>query len=158
MNGEICHLVNTALRTKTAQFQQVLSEHGVSDDTKDSIFSTIRELHDPVTKTFELFKTPWRVESYLRENFQYIPPKTVKLGSGTFQYVSIKETVNRIREDKTFQKSRKVHHRVEDANSEGFLLEDIEDGLHFKNNTFFLQHPSALRNRILKYLFILKRN
>ncbi len=84
MNVEIRNLVDTALRTKTQQFKQVLSEHDVPEVTIESICSSLGEFHDHVGDTFELFKTPWRVESYLRDNFHYIPPKTMKLGSGTW--------------------------------------------------------------------------
>ena len=156
MNVEIQHLMDTALRTKTAQLKQVLSEHGVPEDTKDSIFSSMGQFHDHITETFQLFKTPWRVESYLQQHFDYIAPKTVKLGSGSFQFVSVKETVNRIREDKTFRTSRKVQQSVEDSSGDGFILEDIEDGLHFKKNKFFQKHPNALRNRSFE-IFILFR-
>jgi len=135
--------VDTALLTRTQKLKQVLSQHGVSEDMKNSIISALLECHDHVSETFELFKTRWRVESYLQDNFHYIPPRTVKLGSGTFQYVSVAETVNKIRADKTFKSVKKPEQAV--ATEDGFLLRDIQDGLLFKENKFFKENPNALR-------------
>lgn len=146
INGEISHLVDTALRTKTSQLKQVLCEHNIQEDMRTSILSSMQDFHNHVGETFDLFKTPWRIESYLRENFHYIPPTTVKLGNGSFQYVSIKETLKKIQEDKTFQHSRNTGNRaVREEDIDGFLLKDIEDGLLFKENKFFQKNPDALR-------------
>jgi hypothetical protein len=148
INGEIRNLVDTALCTKTSQLKLVLGEHNIPENTRDSILSSLRDFHDNISETFDLFKTAWRVESYLRDNFNYIPPTTVKLGSGTFQYVSVKETLNKILQDKTFQRSRNLRHRAVGGGVDGFLLEDIEDGLLFKENKFFQKNQDALRKTL----------
>jgi hypothetical protein len=96
------------------------------------------------------------VESYLRQNFAYVQPTTVKLGSGSFQYVSVRETLEKVRADKTFQTLRKPRNICED-DTDGFLLEDVEDGLNFKENKFFQKHPDAMRlEKIPKYHFMLQ--
>jgi hypothetical protein len=154
INEEIRHLVSTAVNTKLTQFRQILSEQNVPEDMRNSILSSLQECPDHVSDTFEQFKTAWRAEKFLRDNFQYISPTTVKLGCGTFQYVSVIETVNRVRGDKTFQSMRKQRHsahRTEDE--DGFLLEDVEDGLLFKENKFFLKNPNALRKEFCIIFF-----
>jgi hypothetical protein len=141
---EIGHLVDTALHTQIDKFRQVLDEHDVAENIKNSILSNLKDQDDFVSKTFECFKTVKLVESYLRQNFAYVQPTTVKLGTGTFQYISIRETLEKIKADKTFQRLRKPRNICED-NPDGFLLEDVEDGLHFKENKFFLENPDAMR-------------
>jgi hypothetical protein len=144
INTEISHIVDSALVSKVDQFRKALNAHSVSEEIKDSIFSTMNSSDDPISTTFQLFKTSKLTESYLRDNFSYVPPTTIKLGSGTFQYVSVVETLKKIREDKTFRtmrKKRNSHH----GDGDGFLLQDIEDGLHFKDNKFFLKYPNAMR-------------
>jgi hypothetical protein len=154
---EIRHLVEIALHTQLSQFKQVLSDHEIPENVKELILSGLLEYPDHLSETFELFKTAWRTEKFLRDNFQYIPPTTVKLGHGTFQYVSVIETVKKLREDKTFQNMRKpCQSEQSSAHGDGFLLEDIEDGLLFKENKFFLRHPNALRkeNTVTNFSFL----
>jgi hypothetical protein len=139
----IGHLVEIALHTQLSQFKQVLSDHEIPENVKELILSGLLEYPDHLSETFELFKTDWRTEKFFRDNFQYIPPTTVKLGHGTFQYVSVIETVKKLSEDKTFQNMRKPCQSF--AHGDGFLLEDIEDGLLFMENKFFQKHPNALR-------------
>jgi hypothetical protein len=144
INKEVADIVETAVTTKLKQFRKVLSEHDVPDTVRLAIFSSLDKEPDYASETFHMFKTVRLTEKYLRDNFDYIPPTTVKLGSGSFQYVSIIETLNKIQADKTFQqmkKQRSSHY----GEGEGFLLEDIEDGMIFKENKFFLQNPEALR-------------
>jgi hypothetical protein len=151
INMEIGHLVDCALISKMDQVRQLLNEHGVPEEKKGVILSCLKSRDDPISKTFELFKTAKLTESYLRDNFNYVPPTTVKLGSGTFQYVSVIETLKKIRGDKTFQKMQKQrysHH----GDGDGFLLEDIEDGLHFKDNKFFVKNPNAMRKEFEMFL------
>ncbi len=149
INEEIHSLVRTAVNTKLAQFRQLLNEHHVPEHVTSSILSSLQESRDHLSDTFEQFRTPWRAERFLRDNFQYISPTTVKLGHGTFQYVSVIETLNRVRGDKTFQTSRKRQRSQQSAEAgDGFLLEDVEDGLLFKDNNFFKKNPSALRKKL----------
>jgi len=146
--------VKTALHTKVSQLKEALNEQNVSLPLQESILSSLQEYTDPVSDTFELFKTPWRIEKFLREHFQYIAPTTVKLGEGHFQYVSVVDTVNRIRGDKSFQQRKKQRSNHHNTDGEGFLLEDIEDGLLFKDNEFFKQHPDALRKETVVYFIL----
>jgi hypothetical protein len=144
INKEIGHIVDKALATKLEQLRTVLCDNEIPEHVVRSIFAGLQDSTDYVRETFELFKSVKLTEKYLRDNFKYIPPTTVKLGSGTFQYVSIRETLNKIETDHTFQRMKKKRnpHR---GDGEGFLLEDIEDGLLFKESKFFLKNPDALR-------------
>jgi hypothetical protein len=152
MNTEIGHLVDIAVHTQLDQFRQVLDEHGISANLKDSILSSMKGRDDHVRQTFELFKTAKRTENYLKKNFHYVPPTTVKLGNGTFQYVSIVETLKQIESDKTYQRMKKQRNSHYGSPGEGFLLEDIEDGLLLKENKFFRRHPNAMRKGNVLYI------
>jgi hypothetical protein len=149
INTEIAHLVQTALKCKEETFRRILEENEVPENLKQSILTGVQNEDDLVCKIFDNFKTAKLTEGFLRDNFHYVPPTTIKLGSGSFQYISIRETLKKIREDKTFQqmkKRRPVHDLCED--SEGFLLEDLDDGLLFKKNPFFQRHPEAIREKV----------
>jgi hypothetical protein len=136
-------------------FRNVLEEHNVPDLLKESIFSSLLKKEDLVSKTFELFRTAKLTESFLRDNFHYVPPTTIKLGSGSFQYISVKETLKKVRADKTFQQLKKRNPSDNLCpDGEGFLLEDIDDGLLFKENKFFRKNPDAMRKeKLLSEIF-----
>jgi hypothetical protein len=144
INTEIGQLVDTAINTKLMQLKKIVSEQNLPENVVGNIFSSLGECEDPVSNTFKLFKTPKLVESYLKANFHYVAPTTVKLGSGTFQYIPVTETLAKVQGDTTFQRMRK-RHSSQIGDGEGFLLEDIDDGLIFKENRFFLQNPNALK-------------
>lgn len=137
--------METAVASKVNQFRKVLHEHDVPEDVRTSIMSGLQGEPDYVRETFEMFKTVKKTEKYLRDNFSYIPPTTVKLGSGSFQYVSIVETLEKVQADQTFQKMKKQRRHTPGGDGDGFLIEDIEDGLLYKKSDFFLRNPEALR-------------
>jgi len=105
-----------------------------------SIFSQVNSSQDHVRETFDLFRTPFRIEKYMEKNFHLVLPQRVPLGSGDFQYVSVVNLLKEVVADKSFQKVRQRR-----KTSEEDVLEDVEDGLFFKNHEFFLKNPNALR-------------
>lgn len=101
---------------------------------------------DTLNNTFERLKTPKLIEGYLTKNFSYVEPQTVNLlGGGTFQYVPITKTLDKILTDKSFKKHRKVFRLSDESHDPCGLLEDFDDGLLHKQSPFFLSNPDALR-------------
>jgi hypothetical protein len=155
INGELSALVQIALRTQMDRFRTSLDENNLSDELKNSIMFALGKGENPVNKAFDSFKSPKLIMGYLRDNFNFIPPTTVKLGAGSFQYISVIEVLKKIRADKTYQqmKIQPAHSITRDEDD--FLIEDIQDGLLFKNNKFFLDNPEAIRRGTLTLLFSL---
>lgn len=143
INAEISALVNIASQTRDSIFVTALHAHSIPGETTKSIMQTLRSKTDIFQETFEKFRTVKKVESYLTENFPYVKPKTFKLGDGSFQYVSIVETLKKITGDKTFQKFKKTTNSPQDDGAT--LMADIEDGLAFKESEFFRINPGALK-------------
>jgi hypothetical protein len=141
INTEIAALVDIATQTRDNVFVGALQDHNISDTVTESIMNSIRKQEDIVKGTFKYFQTPKKAESYLMENFTCIKPRTVKLGEGSFQYISIIDTLKAVTRDKTFQKFGKTCV----SKDNGDLLSDIEDGLSYKESQFFRINPRALK-------------
>lgn len=139
MNGEIESLTKIAVAEKTKQFRIALHSNNVSPECQASILSDVSSSDDHVSATFQLFRTPFLIEKYMVKNFHLVLPTRHELGSGDFQYVSVVKLLKKIVTDKSFQKIRTVKRTSED------ILEDVEDGFHFKNHEFFKTNPDALR-------------
>jgi hypothetical protein len=141
VNSEISALVDIAIKTREQTFLGALKDHNIPEDAADSIMESIRSKEDIVADTFKKFQTSKKIQGYLMENFSAVKPKSVKLGEGSFQYMSIVETLKAIRSDRTFQQFEKTR----PCEKSGDLLVDIEDGLAFKGSQFFLDNPGALK-------------
>jgi hypothetical protein len=145
--NEIKTLVSIALASKTDLFKGVMKSKGIDAAMVDSIMQVIAECDDHLLKTFELFRNPKCIETYITEEFPYVKPTTVALGSGSFQYVSITEILKKIKNDKSFQKLRK---KVEVQNTDveetmDFCLRDVDDGLLMRSSKFHLTYRDAFR-------------
>lgn len=146
INSEVRFLVDLALNSQISQLQEVLDSQNLQEDVRQSILFDVRNRQGFVSETFDRFRTSKLIEGYLRDNFDYLPPRTLSLGSGSFQYIPIIDTLKKIQADRTFQKMKNLHaQRSPVIDSDGFLLEDIQDGLVFKENKFFLENPDALK-------------
>jgi hypothetical protein len=143
LNADFKALVEIALHQQMEQFVSILYEHNIPGVS--SILACLDSSNNVVIQTFNLFKSPKLIESYLRDNFHYIPPTTVPLGKGSFQFIPPSKILKKVLADKTFQKMRQGSNNISAEQPDGFLLEDICDGLAFKENKFFISNPTALR-------------
>jgi len=139
MNEEIKKLTQVAVAEKTEQFKKAMTSNNVTRECQASIILQVNSFQDHMADTFDLFRTPFLIEKYMEKNFHLVLPSRVILGSGDFQYVSVVKLLKKIVDDKSFQEVRRSKKR-----NEG-ILEDLEDGLHFKNHAFFKNNPEALR-------------
>jgi hypothetical protein len=133
--------VKIAVNERNKQFSKALKANNVSNECHDGIFTTIDSYGDNISSTFDLFRTPFRIKRYMEDNFSLVLPSKIRLGKGEFQYVPLVKLLKKIVADKTFQK----HRRYRTRNLRDNILEDIEDGQHFKNNGFFLKNPDAMK-------------
>lgn len=139
-------LVEHASKSKTEQFKMAMMDEGIPDITVATVMSSVSGGEELIRETFDLFSSSKRIEKYFEENFDYVKPKTVSLGNGTFQYVPVRKLLQKIVADKTFQKHRKtLQETIDDDDGEDRLLQDVEDGLLYQNNNFFKTNRDALR-------------
>jgi hypothetical protein len=139
LNREIETLTQIAVSEKTKQFRKAMDFYGISSECQANILSQVNEYEDHVQATFQLFRSPFLIKRYLEEHFHLVLPKKLKLGDGEFQYVPIIKVLQKIAADKNFQQLRNSKKTRND------LLEDVQDGLHFKNLAFFKENPDALK-------------
>jgi hypothetical protein len=140
MNQQLQALTKIAIGEKMAHFKASLAACNVSSDCQDQILSTLASYEDTVSETFELFKTPWRIKRYMEKNFSLVLPEEIALGEGSFQYIPIVKLLKKLTADKTFKKYRETKKKQRED-----FLEDVEDGLLFKNSSFFRDNPAALK-------------
>jgi len=147
INAEFSALVEIALKTKLKQFHGALAENGLEDSVIESVLSHLKSCDEYVGSTFSLFSSAKLIEKYLQENFDYIPPTKITLGSGSFQFIPPSKILKKILSDQTYQKMQKKKNTqsAEESDTDSFLIEDISDGLLFKNNTYHISNPDALR-------------
>ncbi len=142
MNAELEALTKIAVAEKTKQFRKALDSHNISSESQKSIFATLNTYEDPISATFETFRSPFRIERYMEDNFNLVLPTRIQLGAGDFQYVPIIKLLKKITADKNFIKGRQSANAATRSND---ILQDIHDGRHFKNSSFFQANPEALR-------------
>jgi hypothetical protein len=146
INAELKALVVMALTNKTEQFTTAMQDSGISGQTSSEVLQSVGRCDQLVTDTFSLFSTAWRIEKYMTENFHYIKPVRVPLGTGEFQHVSIVETLKKINADRSFKKLRKVFSETADDDDPDLVLADLEDGVRLRTSHYFKANPDALRH------------
>lgn len=132
-------------RTNAEHFKAAMREKEIPDATLTSVLASAAVGENLMKKTFDFFSNSKRIEKYFEANFDYVKPRTVSLGKGTFQYVPIRKVLKKIVADKTFQRHRTVPRTVSCDDDDDDLLEDLADGEVFKTNKFFIANRDALK-------------
>ncbi len=116
-------------------------------DTISEVLLSVASCDQLVSETFDLFNNTYRIEKYMTQNFNYIKPVRLALGTGDFHYVPVIETLRKITEDRSFQKHRKVYSDPSSNKQEDidFCLSDFEDGSRLRRSDYFSSNPDALR-------------
>ena len=121
----------------------------LSDTEKERILQVSVE-DDPYLKAQKDLSTDYKRETFIQENFHYIPPTQcilnkdeVALGADPdyVQYISIKESFKKLIQDKTFLKVCENENREKAHDG---VVRDLHDGLAYKLNSFYKDAYSAL--------------
>lgn len=141
ISSEMASVVEIAQITTGMQLLDILKDSNVPDDIVEKIQTHLNNSQFSVKETFNKFKTPSKLESYLKGNFHYIPPQTVRVGEETFQFISLVEILKAVSSDKTIQE----YLRQTGPDSEAGIIQDLTDGHCFQTKDFFKRNPSAFK-------------
>ena len=111
----------------------------------------IENTKDPFLKAQEELSSEYKRNKYMEENFHYVKPREIVLNkeetkSGAkkevVHYVPIIEAFKVLIEDKSF--IRAIENAAEeDKLEDNDLIEDVKDGLIYKQNNYFQENPEA---------------
>ena len=112
-------------------------------------FLTKLNLEDPFRKARKELEMEKKRLDYIKTNFEYAKPVTIRLDEGsnnstskkdTMQYISIKDSLKKFLEDDTFIEQKKSDPYFHEPG----VIKDVKDGENYRNNEFFKNNPTAV--------------
>ena len=137
----------SALQKETVLRSSLLKCSNLTPEEREHIVSEVTE-NDLFLKAQESLLSDHKRSKFISENFNVVNPleiilnpDEVKMGlpKDCIHYIPIRESLKVLLEDKTFNKAFEEHRNVDKKSG----LEDIKDGLAFKENEFFKENPNA---------------
>jgi hypothetical protein len=143
INSEIASLLDLSTKTTRECVNAALQNIGVGIEAQQSVLKELDSCRDKILETFKKFRHSKQIEKYLTSNFNVILPEKKILGKGTFQYVPIAKVLTKIVADKSFQNC--LQRSRAESNTNKNVLEDLHDGILFRESSYFRENPEAIR-------------